>query len=198
MYILAKVLVSFKKLEFWNYFNLKKMLLKFYEHDENHEEHFFLLTCTHYILPGINLWHFLRGFTAISDSNFCSLVEKNLFTLPFSTPFRGASKAFTFYKRRQILKIEESVPTDNGNYSCLVSNRHGQVQRFFTGKYFYDTSTRYLRISIKNTVARSSVPLKLWSFSIICTSTQIETKSADILLRMIIILIELRIVQLCS
>jgi len=44
----------------------------------------------------------------------------------------GASKAFTFYKRRQILKIEESVPTDNGNYSCLVSNRHGQVQRFFT------------------------------------------------------------------
>ena len=44
----------------------------------------------------------------------------------------GASKAFTFYKRRQIMKIEESVPTDNGNYSCLVSNRHGQVQRFFT------------------------------------------------------------------
>ena len=68
---------------------------------------------------------------------FVHFVEKNLFTLPFSSQFRGASKAFTFYKRRQILKIEESVPTDNGNYSCLVSNRHGHVQRFFTGKYFY-------------------------------------------------------------
>ena len=112
LYVLAKVLVSFKKLEFWNYFNPKnKLPLKFYDHDEGGLQQFSILIFVHF-------------------------VEKNLFTLPFSTPFRGASKAFTFYKRRQILKIEESVPTDNGNYSCLVSNRHGQVQRFFTGKYF--------------------------------------------------------------
>ena len=32
------------------------------------------------------------------------------------------------------MKIEESVPTDKGNYSCVVSNYLGQIQRFFVVK----------------------------------------------------------------
>ena len=130
-----------KNFELWNDFQLKiaAEILRARWKSQGTTVSELFLTYLHSLLPRINLWHFLRGFTAISDSNFCWICWENSFTLPFSTQFRGASKAFTFYKRRQILKIEESVPTDNGNYSCLVSNRNGQVQRFFTGKYFYAT-----------------------------------------------------------
>ena len=48
-------------------------------------------------------------------------------------------------------------------------------------------------VHFKNTVARSSVHSKLWSFW-----AEIKTTSADVLLKMIIILSELRIAQLCS
>ena len=34
-------------------------------------------------------------------------------------------------KKRQILKMEESTPSDSGNFSCIAENTVGKIERFF-------------------------------------------------------------------
>lgn len=36
-----------------------------------------------------------------------------------------------FEKRRQFLRITDLMSFDRGNYTCVVSNRHGQLQHTF-------------------------------------------------------------------
>ena len=53
-------------------------------------------------------------------------------------------------------------------------------------------------LGMKNNIPLRRPKVAILSFSIISTSAEIKTKSADVLLKVIIILKELRIAQLCS
>ena len=51
--------------------------------------------------------------------------------LPFSF-FRGASKEYQWNnKKKFIMILEESIPADEGNYSCHVTNQYGKISRQF-------------------------------------------------------------------
>ena len=51
--------------------------------------------------------------------------------LPFIF-FRGASKEYQWNnKKKFIMILEESIPADEGNYSCHVTNQYGKISRQF-------------------------------------------------------------------